>query len=326
MTVATVRVGTRASALALAQTGLVAAEIARLADLPADGVELVTISTEGDRLTGPLAVIGGTGVFVTALREAVLDGRCDLAVHSYKDLPTVQAPGLVVAAVPDRADARDALCARDELTLAELPDGARVGTGSPRRAAQLLALRPDLVICDIRGNVDTRLGRVAGSAQGPGDLDAVVLAAAGLTRLDRLDAVTELLDELCPAAGQGALAVECRAGTADATATALGRALAALDHLPSRLAVTAERALLAGLEAGCAAPVGAHGRLVRGHLILDAVVSRPDGGTQLRTSASVPLPDGRNDALRAAGELGAEVARRMLLDGAADLAPLGGEQ
>lgn len=325
MTAASVRIGTRASALALAQSGLVAAAIARLAGLPADGVELVPISTAGDRLTGSLAVIGGTGVFAAALREAVLDGRCDLAVHSLKDLPTAPSAGLVIAAVPERENAFDALCARDGLTLGGLPDGARVGTGSPRRAAQLLALRPDLTICDIRGNVDTRLSRVGGATTGPGDLDAVVLAAAGLARLGRTDAISDHLLDLCPAAGQGALAVECRTDTLDDAGSPLVRALAALDHLATRLAVTAERTLLADLEAGCAAPVGAHARLGHGHLTLDAVVSRPDGGSQLRASASEPLPRDRDDALRAARELGAEVARRMLLDGAADLAPLGGE-
>ena len=185
-----VRVGTRASALALTQTGHVVDALAVLGrgDLT---LETVHVRTDGDRLTGSLQSLGGTGVFVTALRDALLDGRCDVAVHSLKDLPTGDADGLVLGAVPPREDPADALCARDGLTLALLPPGARVGTGSPRRAAQLLAARPDLDVVDIRGNVDTRLGRVAGSATGPGDLDAVVLARAGLARLGRLDAVTE---------------------------------------------------------------------------------------------------------------------------------------
>ncbi|WP_019135532.1 hydroxymethylbilane synthase, partial [Cellulomonas massiliensis] len=177
-----VRIGTRASALALTQTGHVADALARLGGFD---VETVRVRTDGDRLTGSLTSLGGTGVFVTALREALLDGRCDVAVHSLKDLPTADPVGLTLGAVPPREDPRDALCARDGLTLATLPPGARVGTGSPRRAAQLLAARPDLDVVDIRGNVDTRLGRVA-----PGDLDAVVLARAGLARLGRLDAVT----------------------------------------------------------------------------------------------------------------------------------------
>ncbi|HEY0215040.1 MAG TPA: hydroxymethylbilane synthase, partial [Cellulomonas sp.] len=212
----TVRVGTRASTLALTQTGHVADALTRLG---AGDHELVRVRTDGDRLTGSLATLGGTGVFVAALRDALLDGRCDVAVHSFKDLPTAPAPGLVVAAVPPREDPRDALCAREGWTLATLPEGARVGTGSPRRAAQLLAVRPDLHVVDIRGNVDTRLHRI------DDDLDAVVLAGAGLARLGRLDAVTEALptDVMAPAPAQGALAVEVRAADA-APITPLGLA------------------------------------------------------------------------------------------------------
>src|SRR4051794_12813939 len=183
---AVVRVGTRASALALTQTTHVADALARLGGFE---VQLIRVTTHGDRIAGSLAGLGGTGVFVTALRDAVLDGRCDVAVHSLKDLPTGSAEGLVIGAVPEREDPSDVLCARDGATLDTLPVGARVGTGSPRRAAQLLAARPALQVVDIRGNVDPRLGRVA-----PGDLDAVVLARAGLARLGRLDAVTQVLD------------------------------------------------------------------------------------------------------------------------------------
>ncbi|SFJ60758.1 hydroxymethylbilane synthase [Cellulomonas sp. KH9] len=335
-----VRVGTRASALALTQTGHVADALAALGGL---AVETVRVRTQGDRVRASLATIGGTGVFVTALRDALLDGRCDVAVHSLKDLPTGPAEGLVIAAVPPRQDPRDALCARDGLTLATLPAGARVGTGSPRRAAQLRALRPDLDVVDIRGNVGTRLGRVrgldptthaAGAHVGPeaphpgvatdaprGDLDAVVLAAAGLARLGRLDAVSETLepDVLAPAPGQGALAVEVRA--ADATGdTALADALRALDHAPTRRAVVAERAVLARLEAGCAAPIGAWGRLdeATGTLVLDAVVAAPDGSRVLRLAARGPADD---DA--AADALGRRLAEDLLHAGATDLAPLG---
>lgn len=324
---APLRLGTRGSALALAQSGLVARAVERALGVP---VELVRVRTDGDRLTGSLAALGGTGVFVAALREAVADGRCDLAVHSLKDLPTADAPGLLVAAVPDRADPRDALCARDGLTLATLPTGARVGTGSPRRAAQLRAIRPDLEVVDIRGNVDTRLGRVPGLGSGdgghagdhPGDLDAVVLAAAGLARLGRSAAASELLDPavVAPAPGQGALAVECRAADT-ALVAAVG---AALDHLPSRLAVTAERALLAALEAGCAAPVGALGTLRSdGVLALDAVVCRPDGGARLARSAALPVAGLGHDAVATAAALGTRLAGDLLAAGAADLAPLG---
>ncbi|WNB85683.1 hydroxymethylbilane synthase [Cellulomonas sp. ATA003] len=328
---ATVRVGTRASALALTQTGTVADLLAAAGPLR---TELVRITTDGDRLTGSLVALGGTGVFVTALREALLDGRCDVAVHSLKDLPSAGADGLVLGAVPVREDPRDALCARDGLTLATLPAGARVGTGSPRRAAQLRAARPDLVILDIRGNVDTRLRRVA-----PGDLDAVVLARAGLARLGRLDAVTELIDVLTmsPAPGQGALAVEVRSEAATDPGHPLARALAAVDHAPSRLAVTAERALLARLEAGCAAPIGAHARLTGTTLALDAVVCRVDGSERLRRSqivevGALAVASGDGHAvvdgaqLAAAVGLGTEVAEVLLADGAGDLAELGALQ
>ena len=335
-----IKVGTRASALALTQTRMIADQLAAETDLV---VELVRITTEGDRLTGSLVNLGGTGVFVTALRDALLDGRCDVAVHSLKDLPTGAAPGLVIASVPVREDPRDALCARDGLSLAELPPGARVGTGSPRRAAQLLLARPDLDVVEIRGNVDTRLHRVA-----PGDLDAVVLAAAGLARLGRLDAVTELLDPavMAPSAGQGALAVESRAADVADGDSPLARALAALDHAPSRLAVTAERALLARLEAGCAAPVGTHSTLEGDRLTLEAVVCRPDGTAQLRRSRTTRLslptplslpkplfvpspgatpapPDPATAAVAAAARLGADLADLLLADGAGELAALG---
>ncbi|GAA3814616.1 hydroxymethylbilane synthase [Cellulomonas soli] len=335
-----VRVGTRASILALTQTGHVAQALATLAAHPGSEsltVETVRVRTDGDRLTGSLASLGGTGVFVTALRDALLDGRCDLAVHSLKDLPTGPADGLVLGAVPLRQDPRDALCARDGLTLATLPTGARVGTGSPRRAAQLLAARPDLDVVDIRGNVDTRLRRVA-----PGDLDAVVLARAGLARLERLDQVTETFepDVMAPAPGQGALAVEVRTADADGT-TPLARALRALDHRPTRLAVVAERALLARLEAGCAAPVGALGRLDDDGrtLHLDAVVARTDGTRTLRRSSTTvlgavagaspaagtladALAEAQADTL-AAEQLGRALAEQLLDAGAAELAELG---
>lgn len=324
------RIGTRGSTLALTQSRLVADALESALGEP---VELVRIRTEGDRLRGSLVALGGAGVFVAALREAVLDGRCDLAVHSLKDLPTGEAAGLVVVAVPERADPRDALCARDGLTLSALPEGARVGTGSPRRAAQLLSARPDVVIEDIRGNVGTRLGRVPGLGDTRGtspqraDLDAVVLAAAGLARIGRLDAVTELLtpQTMSPAPGQGALAVECRTSLCAPDGDPdLAAALAALDHSPSRLAVTAERAMLARLEAGCAAPVGGLGRVVDGALVLDAVVCRTDGTTRLTASSSMAL-DGLTPTEQLAGAraLGAEVATLLLTEGAADLAPLG---
>ncbi|AEG45546.1 hydroxymethylbilane synthase [Isoptericola variabilis] len=319
---APLRLGTRGSALAMTQSGMVARRLTELLGRP---VELVRIRTEGDVKTGSLASLGGTGVFVTALREALLDGRCDVAVHSLKDLPTTQPPELTVV-TPEREDPRDVLCARDGLTLETLPRGSRVGTGSPRRAAQLKAARPDVEIVDIRGNVDTRLARALGPEA---DLDAVVLAHAGLTRLGRTDVVTEVLPPgvVAPAPGQGALAVEARTADLQPGAPdggALARAFAALDHRATRVAVIAERTVLARLEAGCAAPVGAYARVEDGALHLGAVVARVDGTEQLKHRASVELAAEMSTAAldAVATELGERVAEALLADGADRLAPL----
>ncbi|MDR3068591.1 MAG: hydroxymethylbilane synthase [Cellulomonas sp.] len=270
------RLGTRGSALATTQSGHVAQALGGL------GVtcELVVVRTTGDVNRASLAQLGGTGVFAAELREALLEGRCDLAVHSLKDLPTVQPDGLVIAAVPRRVDPSDVLCAAAGARLADLPPGAKVGTGSPRRAAQLADRRPDLDIRDLRGNVDTRLARVHGP---DADLDAVVLARAGLERLGRLEVVTDVLD-LLPAPGQGALAVEVR--TDDDTP--LTQAVRALDDPASRQAVVAERAVLGRLGAGCSAPVGALARLDGTGLTLTAVLGT-DSGLIIRT-ATVPDP------------------------------------
>ena len=244
-----VRVGTRRSLLATTQSGTVAEMIrTRLGR----EVELVEVTTEGDRTQAagvPLAGSAGTGVFVGALRDALLNGEVDVAVHSLKDLPTYPHEGITLAAVPTREDPRDAIVARDGLTLGELPVGSRVGTGSPRRVAQLAALGLGLEISGIRGNVDTRISKVRS-----GEFDAVVLARAGLARIGRLDEVTEVLDplQMLPAPGQGALGVECRADDVELVA-----ALAALDDDHARAAVSAERAVLATLEGGCSAPIGA---------------------------------------------------------------------
>ena len=302
-------VGTRGSQLALTQTGWAADAVAAASGLTP---RIVPVRTEGDVLTGPLSQMGGTGVFATALRARVLDGAVQLAVHSLKDLPTAPVEGLRIAALPEREDPRDALCARDGLGLDELPRGAAVGTGSPRRMAQLRALRPDLRIVDIRGNVGTRLNRVA-----PGDLDAVVLAASGLKRLGLAGRITEYLDphRMLPAPGQGALALEVRADLpAD---SALARGLAAVDHLPTRLAVSAERAVLARLEAGCAAPVGTHARLAEGQLRLDVVVADPDGSDVMRRTGTCADP-----SVTAAVSLGQRLADDLLAHGAGRLARL----
>ena len=291
----TLRLGTRGSALALAQSGHVAAA---LRDRTGEDVELVRIVTRGDVDPGAITQIGGTGVFVSALRDALLAGEVDLAVHSYKDLPTASADGLTVAAVPPREDPRDAVVARDGLTLGELPTGARVGTGSPRRTAQLRALGLGLEVVPIRGNVDTRIGLVRS-----GELDAVVLARAGLARLGRLDDVTEVLDPLqvLPAPAQGALAVECRD---DAPARAL---IAALDDADTRASVTAERALLAALEAGCTAPVGALAEVAEGddglEISLRGCVAALDGSDEVRLSASGAVSDAAGIGTRLAAEL-----------------------
>ena len=311
------RVGTRGSALAVAQSTAVAQSIARATGLD---VELVTVTTHGDTSRESLAQLGGTGVFATALRDALRAGEVDLVVHSLKDLPTAPAPGLVVGAVPKRADARDTLCARDGLTLETLPEGARVGTGSPRRVAQLKSQRPDLDVVDLRGNVDTRLGKVA-----DGELDAVVLAAAGLTRLGRLDAVTDYfaLSQMPTAPGQGALALEVRAGDEKGRGP-IARALSAVDHVTSHASVVAERVVLAGLEAGCAAPIGATALVDDGLLFLTATVYRPDGSAQL-TASHAATPDSLSAAHleEAAQDVGARVVAELLDAGAADLAPLG---
>jgi len=302
--VSVVRIGTRGSALALAQTQKIADQLtARGAE-----VEIITVTTHGDRSTESLATLGGTGVFASALRDALLANECDVVVHSLKDLPTAPTPGLTIGAIPKRADARDALCARDGLTLDTLPENARVGTGSPRRAAQLLSRRGHLEIVDIRGNVDTRLGRIVG-----GDLDAVVLAAAGLERLGRAEAVTEYLslNGWPTAPGQGALALEVRTGEE--------KLVSALDHKPSRILVEAERAVLAQLEAGCAAPIAAHAFMEDGLLFLDARVYAPDGSAKITSSHALYLSDSPNPSADVAGRVSAE----LIALGAADIAPLG---
>ena len=295
-----VRIGTRGSALALAQTQTVAnALTARGAT-----VEIVTVTTHGDTSTESLSEIGGTGVFASALREALLASECDVVVHSLKDLPTGPVDGLVIGAVPKRVDARDALIARDALTLDTLPAGARVGTGSPRRAAQLLSRRPDITVVDIRGNVDTRLGKVAS-----GELDAVVLAAAGLERLGRLEDATELLslDGWPTAPGQGALAIEVRQGDE--------KLVSSLNHAASRTVVEAERRTLGLLEAGCSAPVAAHALIEDGMLFLSARVYSADGSERITSSHALYVSDTKDPA----GELAERVSKELFDLGAAEL-------
>ncbi len=315
---AALRIGTRRSRLALAQARQVATALDRAGHGP---VRLVEISTLGDVSREPLAELGGTGVFASALRDALLADEVDLAVHSLKDLPVAKADGLTIAAIPTREDPRDVLVSKGYLALRALPQGARIGTGSPRRACQLLAYRPDFVIVGVRGNIDTRLGMahvgVGASLDGANGLDAVVLARAGLARLEELRRIAEVLDPevMLPAPGQGALAIECRDDREDLLAF-----LKQLDDPATRVAVTAERALLARTEAGCSAPVGAlaevaHTRdpgaalslVAEPYLILRAAVGQADGSVR-RLSINGPLGDPVG--------LGHALADRFLAEGA----------
>ncbi|GAA5101247.1 hydroxymethylbilane synthase [Nocardia iowensis] len=301
------RIGTRGSLLALTQAGTIRDA------LVATGheAELVVIKTAGDLSSEPVQQIG-VGVFTSALRDELAAGNIDIAVHSYKDLPTAQDPRFTIAAIPARQDPRDALVARDGLVLGELPPGAKVGTSAPRRAAQLRALGLGLDIVPLRGNLDTRLRKVS-----EGELDAVVVARAGLARIDRLDAVTEALEpvQMLPAPAQGALAVECRSDDAE-----LVEVLTALDDAATRAAVIAERSLLGELEAGCTAPIGALAEVVESidedgrifdELSLRACAAAIDGSDVLRASV-VGAPAN-------AAELGRALARELLDMGAREL-------
>jgi len=290
------RLGTRRSPMATAQSLLVSRAIT---ERTGREVELVGIDSAGDVSRGLLTQIGGTGVFVSSIRASLLAGEVDIAVHSLKDLPTGPADRIVLAAVPSRDDPRDALAGRDGAKLADLPAGATIGTGSPRRAAQLLMLRSDIVPVPVRGNAGTRLAKVES-----GELAAVVLGYAGLARIGRLDAVTQVFepDEMVPAAGQGALAVECRDNREDLVAL-----LSRIDDPVSRAATAAERSLLGALQAGCAAPVGAYAAGTE-VLRLHGVVVAADGGTALRGSGSGTLAE--------ADQIGRQVAADLLARGA----------
>jgi len=301
-----IRIGTRGSLLATTQSGIVRDALRERGH----DAELVVVATDGDLSSAPIAEIG-VGVFTTALRDALAAAEIDVAVHSYKDLPTAEDPRFVIAAIPTRADARDALVARDGLVLGELPAGSAIGTSSVRRAAQLRALGLGLEIRPLRGNLDTRLNRVSN-----GDLDAVVVARAGLARIGRLGDVTETLEpvQMLPAPAQGALAVECRAGD-----TGLAELLAELDDADTRAAVTAERALLSELEAGCSAPVGA---------IAEVVESIDEDGNvfeEMSLRGCVAALDG-SDVIRASGIGTTGRARELGLSVAAELFELGARE
>ena len=293
---APLRLATRRSPMAIAQSTQVA-EL--LTARTGRSVELVGITTHGDVSQAQLAQIGGTGVFVSALREALASGAADFAVHSLKDLPTSADDAIALAAVPPRQDPRDALVAPNGVKLADLPPGARIGTCSPRRAAQLLLLRPDLRPVPVRGNAGTRMAKIDS-----GEVDAVVLAYAGLARIGRLSAVSQVFepDEMLPAPGQGALAAECLVTRLD-----LVELLASVDDPASRAATGAERAVLAALQAGCSAPVGAYAAGTN-ELRLAAIVVAADGGAALRASSCGPAAQ--------AERLGREVAAELLARGA----------
>jgi hydroxymethylbilane synthase len=286
-------IGSRGSQLALWQAHWVKGQLESVGEQ----CRIEIIHTTGDKITDvALSKVGTKGLFTKEIEEALLDGRIDLAVHSLKDMPTDLPAGLTLAAIPQREDPRDALVGKK---LADLPDGCHVGTSSLRRAAQLRANRPDLQIDNIRGNVDTRLRKLD-----EGLYDAIVLASAGLRRLGLQDRITEMLDPrvMCPAVGQGALAIETRADA--------GRAqeiCARLDHLETRTAVTAERAVLASLGGGCQVPIGAYA-VIRDHrVLLEAVVVSPDGGTVIRKQASGPVDQ--------AAQLGRDLGDALLAEG-----------
>jgi hydroxymethylbilane synthase len=303
------RIGTRASALARWQAESVRAQLAALGC----AAELVLMRTSGDRdRATPLPLLGGKGVFTKEIEDALLENRVDLAVHSMKDLPTRLPAGLVVAAICRREDVRDVLVSRSGLGLDRLPHGARLGTSSLRRQAQLRHRRPDLEMVSLRGNVDTRLAKVA-----RGDCDAVVLAKAGLDRLGLSDRITEVLSpEVClPAAGQGAIGVETRA-PAGADDGQVHRAIAPLDHAETRLAVEAERAVLAALGSGCDVPLGVWARQESGELVVEACVLAPDGSDTVRVRRTGTPGDSQS--------LARDVAAALLDGGASRLLALGG--
>lgn len=296
------RVGSRASALALAQTALVADALRKLGLV----VETVTVSTGGDRARSEGSMMLERGAFVKDLEIALLDGRIDLAVHSAKDLPTDVTRGTSLAAFPPRGDARDALVSRDGARLADLPNGARVGTESPRRRAFLRLNRPDLQVEPIRGNVDTRLAKLDA-----GEIDALVVAAAGLERLGRSERIAEAIpvSRMIPAVGQGALVVQSRAEDE------WQERLRELDDWATRLEVTAERAFLRAMGGGCRAPFAAHASWSQGELSLDGAALEPDGGAIVRDRLVGPDED--------AVALGERLARRLLERGAGRFAEPG---
>lgn len=301
------RIGTRGSTLARAQSELIANSLRRHIGAGFEA-ELVEIVTHGDVTPGSLVGLSETGVFVTALRHALLEGECDIVVHSLKDMPVAPFDGLTIAAIPARGDSRDALCAGGN-QLSQLEAGARVGTSSPRRAAQVKALRPDIEVVEVRGNVDSRLSRVGE------DFEGIVVAYAGLQRLDREHQADQVFepDIFVPAPGQGALAIEAP----DDAPAALRSALAALDDATTRAQVTAERAALAVLQGGCSAPVGVHATVLAGALVVRARVIRPDGSLALNEVQRGPVAQAERIGRTIGHALLGRGAQRLMSEGGA---------
>ncbi|MFI5351508.1 MAG: hydroxymethylbilane synthase [Candidatus Binatales bacterium] len=306
------RIGSRPSALALAQAGIVRSALAAL--IPGLDSEIVRIKTTGDRMTSAsLASAGGKGLFIKELEQALADRQIDIAVHSMKDLPATVAPGFRIAAVPEREDPRDALVTRAAGGLDALPRAARIGTSSARRKFEVIRLRPDLIVSPLRGNVDTRLERLA-----KGELDGIILAIAGLKRLSRLDGLNHhALDEreFVPAGGQGALAIEAVESTPIAGSRDVERALADLNDTRASAETAAERAFLAGIGASCESPVGVHAVLEAGALSVRVRLFSIDGSTELADSISEHC----DSSPVSAAAVGSRLARRMLERGAAAL-------
>lgn len=297
----TIRIGTRRSALALAQSGMMQRAIAAAMNLPIEETPLIEIVTTGDQIQDRrLMKVGGKALFTKEIEEALLDGRIDVAIHSMKDVPAEQPPGLTIAAIPEREDARDAFISRDFKALEDLPHGGRLGTASLRRQAQALTLRPDLQIEMLRGNIDTRLRRAA-----EGDFDAILLAASGLNRLGRAEAVRGYLslETFLPAPGQGALALQTREGDTDHDW------VRALDDRDTRLAVAAERGAMTALEGSCRTAVGAHATVAGQTLTLTTEMLAPDGSARWRRSGQIDLtgPDAEGRARALGLELGQQV-------------------
>ncbi len=302
-----IRIGSRKSDLARWQAEFVSRELVRLGH----ETEFVWLVTSGDVSTTPLSQAAGVGVFTKEIQRAVLDNRCDIAVHSLKDLPTVPVPGLSIAAVPARADVRDCFLSVNHKRLADLPKSATIGTGSPRRIAQLLRIRPDVRPMAIRGNLDTRIRQLD-----EGRFDAIILAAAGLQRLNLTDRINEFLsiNDFLPAVGQGALGIECRSGDEE-----LQAALLSINDWATRVSVEAERTVLRTMEAGCLTPMAAHASLVDRQLILSTKIFAGDGQRCVSAQVAIAIEESIDPPAEIGRRLGTIAAKQLHLGGASRL-------